>query len=96
MYANAVYYLVREGLRRGEITVHGFRSAFRDWTEERTNYPREVAEQALAHTIGTAVERAYRRTDLFEKRRRLMEEWAAFCASPAATGDVVPLRARGA
>jgi integrase len=95
MYANAVYYVLREGLGRGEITVHGFRSTFRDWTEERTNYPREVAEQALAHSIGTAVERAYRRTDLFERRRQLMTEWASFCSgSTAVTGDVVPMRGR--
>jgi integrase len=60
------------------LTVHGFRSSFRDWAEERTSYPREVAEQALAHSIGTAVERAYRRTDLFEKRRQLMAAWGKY------------------
>lgn len=61
-----------------EETVHGFRSSFRDWAAERTSFPREVAEQALAHTIGDKVEAAYRRGDLFEKRRSLMLEWAAF------------------
>ena len=70
--------------RRMEVKAvpHGFRSTFRDWCSERTNYPREVAEMALAHTIGDKVEAAYRRGDLFEKRRRLMKDWAAFCASP--------------
>lgn len=78
---------------RGELTVHGFRSAFRDWAAERTHFPREVAEMALAHAIGDKVEAAYRRGDLFEKRRRLMDEWARFCALPRHSGDVVPIAA---
>ena len=78
---------------REDLTAHGFRITFRDWCAEATNYPREVAEQSLAHTLEDKVEAAYRRGDLMEKRRRLMGEWAAFCARPAATGDVVPLRA---
>jgi integrase len=61
------------------ITVHGLRSTFRDWASERTSFSREVAEMALAHAIPNAVEAAYRRGDLFEKRRRLMEAWAKFC-----------------
>jgi len=61
-----------------KVTVHGFRSAFRDWAGERTNFPREVAEAALAHQVGDAVERAYRRGDALEKRRQLMEAWAKF------------------
>lgn len=60
-------------------TPHGFRSTFRDWAAEHTNHPREVAEMALAHTIESKVEAAYRRGDLFQKRRALMEDWAAFC-----------------
>lgn len=64
---------------RDDITVHGFRSTFRDWASEATDHPREVAEMALAHTIGSKVEAAYRRGDLFEKRRRLMDDWAAAC-----------------
>lgn len=77
-----------------DVTVHGFRSAFRDWAAECTGYAHEVAEMALAHTIGNAVERAYRRSDLFEKRRRLMVDWAGYCASDGAAGaDVVPIRA---
>jgi len=63
-----------------DVTVHGFRSAFRDWAAECTGYSHEVAEMALAHTIGNAVERAYRRGDLFDKRRRLMADWGDFCA----------------
>lgn len=67
-------------LRRmdADTTVHGFRSAFRDWAAECTSFPHEVAEMALAHTIENKVERAYRRGDLFDKRRKLMNEWAAF------------------
>ena len=65
------------------VTVHGFRSAFRDWVAEETSYPGEVAEAALAHAIPKKVEAAYRRTDFLEKRRSLMREWAAFCTSLA-------------
>lgn len=70
-------------LRRMEVaaTVHGFRSSFRDWSAECTSFAHEVCEMALAHAIGNKAEAAYRRGDLFEKRRRLMDEWAAFCAS---------------
>ena len=80
-------------LRRMKVPAvpHGFRSTFRDWASERTNYPRDMAEMALAHTIGDKVEAAYRRGDLFDKRRRMMEDWAAFCALPATTGEVIPL-----
>ena len=67
-----------------DVTVHGFRSSFRDWCAECTGYAHEVAEMALAHTIDNKVERAYRRGDLFEKRRRLMDDWATYCV----TGDV--------
>jgi integrase len=74
------------------LTLHGFRSSFRDWCGERTNFPREVCEQALAHAIPNAVEAAYRRSDLIEKRRRLMDAWAAYCAAPQAAGRVVPIR----
>jgi integrase len=84
-------------MHRGDLTVHGFRSSFRDWCSESTNYPREVAEQALAHAIPDKVEAAYRRGDLFEKRRRLMDEWTEFCgrAAPAEPGRVVRLRVEG-
>ena len=66
------------------VTVHGFRSTFRDWAGEATNYPREIAEAALAHKVGDAVERAYRRGDALEKRRTLIESWSMFCGAPAA------------
>lgn len=67
--------MVLRRMKRGDITVHGFRSAFRDWAAEKTSVPNEVAEAALAHVVGDKVEAAYRRGDLFEKRRKLMEEW---------------------
>ncbi len=63
---------------------HGFRSSFRDWAAERTDVPREVCELALAHVNSDRVEAAYRRSDLFEKRRELMEDWAAYLATPGA------------
>jgi integrase len=81
---------------RGGLTTHGFRSSFRDWAAERTAFPAEVAEMALAHTVADAVERAYRRGDLFEKRRQLAEAWAAFCAAAPIAGEVVPIRAASA
>lgn len=77
-----------------DVTVHGFRSTFRDWCAERTAYPRDVAEMALAHKIENDVERAYRRGDLLEKRRRLMADWARFVESVEGGGAVVGLRAR--
>ena len=67
------------------LTVHGFRSAFRDWAAEQTEFPREIIETALAHQAGTAVELAYRRTDFLEKRRALMDHWAAFTMGSAST-----------
>ncbi len=77
-----------------DVTVHGFRSAFRDWAAEQTSTPREVAEAALAHTIENKVEAAYRRSDLFEKRRALMEQWAQHCA-PAEQQDRTQVSSRG-
>lgn len=68
--------------RNAGVTVHGFRSAFRDWVAEETDYPGEVAEAALAHAIPNKVEAAYRRTDFLEKRKALMADWAAFCSPP--------------
>ena len=77
-----------------DFTVHGFRSTFRDWAAERTSYPREVAEAALAHMVANKVEAAYQRGDLFEKRRKLMDAWAKYCTSTSVEhGQVVPLRA---
>jgi integrase len=79
---------------RRELTVHGFRSCFTDWCSERTNFPAEVREMALAHVIADRVEAAYRRGDLVQKRRQLAEAWARFCTTgPAARGDVVAIGA---
>jgi integrase len=78
-----------------DLTVHGFRSSFRDWAAERTNYAREVAEGALAHAIPDAVEAAYRRGDLFDKRRRLMNDWAKFCNTVAKKGGKKVVAIRG-
>jgi integrase len=67
---------------KGDATVHGFRSSFRDWVAEKTEVPREVAEAALAHVLENKVEAAYRRSDFFEKRRQLMSAWAEFVVRP--------------
>ena len=77
--SNMAMSMLLRRMGRDDLTVHGFRSTFRDWTAESTSYPREVAEAALAHVLADKVEAAYRRGDLFEKRRRLMEDWAGFC-----------------
>jgi integrase len=77
---------------RGDVTAHGFRSTFSDWAAERTNFPAEVREMALAHTVPDKVEAAYRRGDLFDKRRQLAEAWARFCDVPTTPAAVVPLR----
>ena len=77
-------------MKRKDITVHGFRSTFRDWCGDKTNFPREVAEAALAHKVGSEVERAYRRSDALEKRRLLMQAWATYCIGSQA-GNVVAL-----
>jgi integrase len=80
-------------LRRMEVPAvpHGFRSSFKDWAAERTTYPNEMSEMALAHAVSDKVEAAYRRGDLFDKRRKMMDEWARFCASPA-TAKVIPMK----
>jgi integrase len=85
-----------KGLRhmgREGITIHGFRSSFRDWAEERGGMPREIAELSLAHEVGNATERAYRRSDLLDKRRDLMNRWARFCCPVSA--DLIEIGGRG-
>jgi integrase len=81
---------------RGDLTAHGFRSSFRDWAAETTAYPAELVEMALAHAVGNKVEAAYRRGDLFDKRRRLMDDWAVYCLAPsnAQTAQVISLQER--
>lgn len=84
--------LQRMGKVRGEVTPHGFRSSFRDWAGETSSFPRELAEASLAHIVGDATERAYRRGDALDKRRRLMDAWAAYCEPKTAADNVVPIR----
>jgi integrase len=84
--------LVLRRLGRGNVTVHGFRSSFRTWAAEQTDFPREIAEAALAHVVGDRVEFAYQRSDFFQKRWQLAEAWAKFCLTPAPVGDVLLLR----
>jgi integrase len=83
--------MVLRRMKVDKVTVHGFRSAFRDWAAECTNFTNEVCEAALAHVIKNKAEAAYRRGDLFDKRRKLMEAWTAYCAAPSA-GKVVAFR----
>jgi integrase len=93
--SNMAFSMLLRRMERADSTVHGFRSTFRDWVSERTNFPGEMAEMALAHAIGNKVEAAYRRGDLFERRRRMMAEWATFCGSfrtGAHSGGVAILR----
>jgi integrase len=82
-----------KAMGRAGVSVHGFRSSFRDWAAERTSFPGEIAEMALAHRVGSAVEQAYRRSDQFEKRRQLAQAWARYVTLPPTDGAVVPLRA---
>jgi integrase len=93
--SNMALLMLLRRMGRGDLTAHGFRSTFRDWAAEATAFPAEVAEMALAHVVGDKVEAAYRRGDLFQKRRQLAEAWAAYCDSPAPSVEVVPIRANG-
>lgn len=92
--------LKRMGFKPGELTPHGFRSSFRDWAGEVSTFPRELAEAALAHVVGDATERAYRRGDALEKRRKLMDAWARYCSSRGTSREtgsvVVPIGGRRA
>ena len=83
---------VVRGMGRKDLTVHGFRSTFRDWAAEQTSYPHEMQEIALAHIQDDKTVAAYLRTDMMEKRRRLMEDWAGYCNAPKAAADVTPIR----
>jgi integrase len=92
--SNMAMLMLLRRMGRGQMTVHGFRSTFSDWCAERTAFPSEVREMALAHTVGDKVEAAYRRGDLFEKRRQLAEAWGRYCSAPAqGDGKLIPLRA---
>jgi integrase len=85
--SNMALLMTLRRMGHADLTAHGFRSTFRDWAAERTNFPAEVAEMALAHTVGDKVEAAYRRGDLFQKRRQIMQAWARFCAAPTAASS---------
>ncbi|GLS41570.1 phage integrase [Mesorhizobium tianshanense] len=90
--SNMALLMTLRRMERADLTTHGFRSTFRDWAAEQTAYPNEMLEMALAHTVSDKTEAAYRRGDLMEKRRRLMSDWATYCAAPAKTGNVVAIR----
>jgi integrase len=79
--SNMAFLQLLKRMGHGDLTAHGFRSTFRDWAAERTSFPRELAEKALAHAVGNKVEAAYQRGDLFDKRRKLMDAWAQYCDS---------------
>jgi integrase len=80
--SNMTFLMLLRRMGRSNATTHGFRSSFRDWVAERTNFPAEVAEMALAHAVSDKTVAAYNRSDLFERRRRLMSAWATFCTAP--------------
>jgi integrase len=94
--SNMAFLMLLRRMERVGMTAHGLRSSFRDWCAERTNFPSEVAEMALAHAVGSKVEAAYRRGDLYGKRQQLMDHWATFCASPAAVANTSVVRIREA
>jgi integrase len=92
--SNMAFLMLLRRMELHDLTVHGFRATFKTWASERTSFQNEIVEAALAHIIGDKVEQAYRRGDLFDKRRRLMQQWATFCmTTPAPQGSVTPLRA---
>ena len=93
--SNMAFLMLLRRMGLDNLTVHGFRATFKTWASERTSVQNEIAEASLAHTIGGKVEQAYMRGDLFEKRRRLMQQWATFCTAAPAEGaqKIVPLRA---
>jgi len=93
--SNMAFLMLLRRMGRGDLTAHGFRSTFRDWAAE-TGQPADVAEAALAHTLGNKVQAAYQRGDLLERRRKLMDTWAEFCARSEPSGEVVPLVSRRA
>jgi integrase len=93
--SNMAFLMLLRRMDRDDLTAHGFRSSFRDWAAERTNFPAEVAEMALAHTVSDKTVAAYNRSDLFDRRRRLMQQWATFCTTPPAQerqSNVAPIR----
>jgi integrase len=94
--SNMAFLMLLRRMDLGDLTAHGFRSSFRDWVAERTNFPSEVAEMALAHTVSDKTVAAYNRSDLFDRRRRLMHQWATYCTTaPAQENQANVARLRG-
>jgi integrase len=94
--SNMAFLMLLRRMELENLTVHGFRATFKTWVSERTSFQNEIAEAALAHVIGNKVEQAYRRGDLFEKRRRLMQQWSVFCTTAPAQepqSNITSLRA---
>jgi hypothetical protein len=89
--SNMTMLAVLKRMKRTDLTTHGFRSTFRDWAAETTDFPNEIVEMALAHTIGDKSEAAYRRGDMLERRRALMAAWETYCLTPAPEGKLLPL-----
>jgi integrase len=95
--SNMAFLMLLRRMERGDLTAHGFRATFKTWASERTAFQNEIVEAALAHVVGSKVEQAYRRGDMFEKRRRLMQQWATFCTTAPLqeTNNVAPMRRMG-
>ena len=91
--SNMAFLMLLRRIGRGDLTAHGFRSTFSDWCSERTNFPAEVREMALAHMVGDKVEAAYRRGDLFQKRRQVMDAWARYCSTPVSSATMASIAA---
>jgi integrase len=83
--SNMSFLMLLRRMGKSDVTTHGFRSSFRDWCGELTNFPRELAEAALAHVVGDKAELAYRRGDALEKRRAMMNSWSEFCGGELAS-----------
>jgi integrase len=93
--SDSAFKVLLDRMHFGEITPHGFRSSFRDWTSELTDFSREVAEMALAYVIEDKTEAAYRRRDLFDKRRDLMQAWEHYCCGQPTTQPTLRVEAQG-
>jgi integrase len=96
--SNMAFLMLLRRMQRDDLTAHGFRATFKTWASERTGFQSEIVEVALAHTVGSKVERVYQRGDMFEKRRRLMQQWAMFCTTEPTqetSSNVAPMRRNG-
>jgi integrase len=96
--SNMAFLMLLRRMGHADLTAHGFRATFKTWGSERTSYQSEIVEASLAHVIGSKVEQAYQRGDMFEKRRRLMQQWATFCTTATAkdaSSNVAPMRRMG-